>query len=120
MEFNSSCDQTNFMGYYPPPSIDYPNSGWEYHQGITDSEHSNQWRYASELQDEQENHMGYCPQPHNDSSHYPNGGWEYHQEMRDYEQSNQCGDANQDNSMGYYPTPQNDSCHYANGRWEYQ
>ncbi|KAL4344074.1 hypothetical protein AHAS_Ahas11G0142000 [Arachis hypogaea] len=68
MEFNSSCDQTNFMGYYPPSPIDYPNGGYEYHQEITDSEHSNQWRYASEPQDEQENYMGYFPPPQNDSN----------------------------------------------------
>ncbi|KAL4276670.1 hypothetical protein AHAS_Ahas20G0230400 [Arachis hypogaea] len=71
MEFNSSCDQTTFMGYYPPSPIS--NSGWKCHQQITDHEHSNSWRYVSEPQDEQENHMGYQPPPQNDSYHYPHG-----------------------------------------------
>ncbi|QHO49550.1 uncharacterized protein DS421_1g14960 [Arachis hypogaea] len=79
MEFNSSCDQTSFMGYYPPSPIDYSNGGWEYHQENANSEHSNHWRYASEPQDEQENHMEYFSPPQNNSSHY--GGWKYHQEM---------------------------------------
>ncbi|KAL4276145.1 hypothetical protein AHAS_Ahas20G0177900 [Arachis hypogaea] len=83
MEFNLSYDQTNFLGYYSPSPIDY--GGWEYHQEITDSEHSNQWRYASEPQDKQENHMGCCPPPQIDSSHYSNGGCEYHQNSTDYE-----------------------------------
>ncbi|KAL4371378.1 hypothetical protein AHAS_Ahas06G0159800 [Arachis hypogaea] len=74
MEFNSSYDQTNFMGYYPPSPIS--NGGWEYHQGITDSEHSNPWRFASQTQDEQENHMVYFLPPQNDASHDSNGGWE--------------------------------------------
>ncbi|KAL4306444.1 hypothetical protein AHAS_Ahas16G0178900 [Arachis hypogaea] len=74
MEFNSSYDQTNFMEYYPPSPIS--NGGWEYHQEITISGHSNQWRYASEPQEEQENHMGYFSPPQNDSSYYSNGGWE--------------------------------------------
>ncbi|KAL4371574.1 hypothetical protein AHAS_Ahas06G0179400 [Arachis hypogaea] len=74
MEFNSSCDQTNFMGYYPPSPIS--NGGWEYHQEITDSEHSNPWRFASQTQDEQENHMVYFLPPQNDGSHDSNGGWE--------------------------------------------
>ncbi|KAL4344343.1 hypothetical protein AHAS_Ahas11G0168900 [Arachis hypogaea] len=39
MEFNSSYDQSNFMGYYPPSPIS--NGGWEYHQENTKSEHSN-------------------------------------------------------------------------------
>ena len=72
MEFNSSYDQTNFMGYYPPSPIS--NGGWEYHQENTHSEHSNSWRFASETQDEQENHMGYFPPPQNDESHDSNGG----------------------------------------------
>ncbi|KAL4344688.1 hypothetical protein AHAS_Ahas11G0203400 [Arachis hypogaea] len=67
MDFNSSCDQTNFMGYYPPSPIDYSNGGWEYHQEIIDSEHSNQWRYASEPQDEQDKFIGYYPTPQNNS-----------------------------------------------------
>ncbi|KAL4287248.1 hypothetical protein AHAS_Ahas19G0167200 [Arachis hypogaea] len=73
MEFNSSYDQTNFMGYYPPSPIS--NGGWEYHQENTHSEHSNSWRFASETQDEQENHMGYLPPPQNDASCYSNDGW---------------------------------------------
>ena len=74
MEFNSSYDQTNFMGYYPSSPIS--NGGWEYHQENTHPEHSNSWRFASETQDEQENHMGYFPPPQNDASHDSNGGWE--------------------------------------------
>ena len=74
MEFNSSYDQTNFMGYYPPSPIS--NGGWEYHQENTHSEHSNSWRFASETQDEQESHMGYFPLPQNNASRYSNGGWE--------------------------------------------
>ncbi|KAL4337400.1 hypothetical protein AHAS_Ahas12G0106400 [Arachis hypogaea] len=62
------------MGYYPPSSIS--NGGWEYHQENTNSKHSNPWRFASETQDEQENHMGYFPPPQNDASHDSNGGWE--------------------------------------------
>ncbi|KAL4337547.1 hypothetical protein AHAS_Ahas12G0121100 [Arachis hypogaea] len=73
MEFNSSYDQTNFMGYYPPSPIS--NGGWEYHQENTHSEHSNSWRFASETQDEQENHMEYLPPPQNDASCYSNDGW---------------------------------------------
>ncbi|KAL4276235.1 hypothetical protein AHAS_Ahas20G0186900 [Arachis hypogaea] len=74
MEFNSSYDQTNFMGYYPPSPIF--NGGWEYHQENTKFEHSNPWRFVSETQDEQENQMGYLPPPQNDASCYSNGGWE--------------------------------------------
>ncbi|KAL4287698.1 hypothetical protein AHAS_Ahas19G0212200 [Arachis hypogaea] len=74
MEFNSSYDQTNFMGYYPSSPIS--NGGWKYHQENTHSEHSNSWRFASEPQDEKENHMGYFPPPQNDASHDSNGGWE--------------------------------------------
>ncbi|KAL4329399.1 hypothetical protein AHAS_Ahas13G0296200 [Arachis hypogaea] len=74
MEFNSSYDQTNSMGYHPPSPIS--NGGWEYHQQITNPEHSNSWRLASETQDEKENHMGYFPPPQNDASHDSNGGWE--------------------------------------------
>ncbi|KAL4315773.1 hypothetical protein AHAS_Ahas15G0218600 [Arachis hypogaea] len=73
MEFNSSYDQTNFMGYYPPSPIS--NGGWEYHHENTHSEHSNSWRFASETQDEQENHMGFLPPPQNDASCYSNDGW---------------------------------------------
>ncbi|KAL4337394.1 hypothetical protein AHAS_Ahas12G0105800 [Arachis hypogaea] len=94
------------MGYYPPSPIDYSNSGWEYHQEITDSEHSNQWRYASEPQDKRENHMGYFSPPQNDSSHYSSGGWEYHQELTDSEQPNQWGYASKNDEaihMRYDP-----------------
>ncbi|KAL4315699.1 hypothetical protein AHAS_Ahas15G0211200 [Arachis hypogaea] len=90
MEFKSSGDQTNFMGYYPPSPIDYSNGGWEYHKEITDPEHSNPWRYASEPQDEQENHMEYFPPPQNDSSHYsnaPNVSYSINQEPSSFEQS---------------------------------
>ncbi|QHO41143.1 uncharacterized protein DS421_5g143170 [Arachis hypogaea] len=62
------------MGYHPPSPIS--NDGWEYHQENTHSEHSNSWRFASEKQDEQENHMGYFLPPQNDASHDSNGGWE--------------------------------------------
>ncbi|KAL4276278.1 hypothetical protein AHAS_Ahas20G0191200 [Arachis hypogaea] len=104
MEFNSSYDQTNFMGYFPPSPIS--NGGWGYHKENTNSEHSNPWRFASETQDEQENHMGYQPPPQNDSYHYPHGGWEYHQELKEYE---------------HLPEPQRDSyCDdsYTNRGWE--
>ncbi|QHO46653.1 uncharacterized protein DS421_6g189430 [Arachis hypogaea] len=125
MEFNSSCDQTNFLGYHPPSPIDYSNGGWEYHQEITDPEHSNSWRYASEPQDEQENHMGYFSPPQNDSSHYSNGGWEYRQEIANSEHSNPWRFApepqiDQANHMRCCPEPQNDLCHYPHGVWTYQ
>ncbi|KAL4306478.1 hypothetical protein AHAS_Ahas16G0182300 [Arachis hypogaea] len=77
MEFNSSHDQTNSMGYHPPSPIS--NDGWEYHQETSNSGLSNSWSHASEPQDEKEKHMGYFPPPQNDSSHYFNGGWEYYQ-----------------------------------------
>ncbi|KAL4373131.1 hypothetical protein AHAS_Ahas05G0051100 [Arachis hypogaea] len=51
MEFTSSFNQTNFIGYYPPSQYDsshYSNDGWEYHQEDTNSEHSNPWRFDSE------------------------------------------------------------------------
>ncbi|KAL4315807.1 hypothetical protein AHAS_Ahas15G0222000 [Arachis hypogaea] len=86
MEFNSSCDQTNFMGYYPPSPIDYSNGGWEYHQENTNFEHS-QWRYVSEPQDEQDSFMGYYPPPH-DSYQYPhafNSSYFTHQETSSLE-----------------------------------
>ncbi|XP_057735293.1 uncharacterized protein LOC130950741 [Arachis stenosperma] len=123
MEFTSSFDQTNFLGYHPPPPIS--NGGWEYHQENTNSEHSNPWRFASETQDEQENHMGYQPPPQNDSYHYPYGGWEYQQEMMDHEQSTQMGYAprshnDQESYMGYFPPPQNDSSYHTNCGWENQ
>ncbi|KAL4321667.1 hypothetical protein AHAS_Ahas14G0133400 [Arachis hypogaea] len=88
MEFTSSLDQANFMGYYPPPQNDsshYPNGGWEYHQEMIDYEQSTQWGYAPESQNYQDNFIGYCPTPQNDSSHYANGGWEYQQGMMEYE-----------------------------------
>ncbi|KAL4276468.1 hypothetical protein AHAS_Ahas20G0210200 [Arachis hypogaea] len=85
MEFNSSYDQTNFMGYYPPSPIS--NGGWKYHQENTNSKHSNPWRIASETQDEKENHMEYFLPPQNDSSHYSNGGWDGFQETANPEQS---------------------------------
>ncbi|KAL4391251.1 hypothetical protein AHAS_Ahas03G0226400 [Arachis hypogaea] len=62
------------MGYHPPSPIS--NDGWEYHQENTHSQHSNSWIFASETQDEQENHMGYFLPPQNDASHDSNGGWE--------------------------------------------
>ncbi|KAL4329717.1 hypothetical protein AHAS_Ahas13G0328000 [Arachis hypogaea] len=62
------------MGYHPPSPIS--NGGWEYHQENTNSKHSNPWRFASQTQDEQENHMGYFLPPQNDASHDSNGGWE--------------------------------------------
>ncbi|KAL4276224.1 hypothetical protein AHAS_Ahas20G0185800 [Arachis hypogaea] len=121
MEFNSSCDQTNFMGYYPPSPIS--NDGWEYYQEFTDPEHSNLWRYVSKPQDEQEDHMGYFSPLQNDSSHCYNGGWEYHQEFTDSEQPNQWGYASendQGNFKRYYPPPQDDLCNHPHGGWEYQ
>ncbi|KAL4321892.1 hypothetical protein AHAS_Ahas14G0155900 [Arachis hypogaea] len=92
------------MGYYPLSSIS--NGGWEYHQETSNSGHSNSWSYASEPQDEKENHMGYQPPPQNDSYHYPHGGWEYHQGMKENE---------------HFPEPQSDSyCYgtYTNDGWE--
>ncbi|KAL4357304.1 hypothetical protein AHAS_Ahas09G0173300 [Arachis hypogaea] len=62
------------MGYHPPSLIS--NGVWEYHQENTNSEHSNPWRFSSQTQDEQENHMGYFLPPQNDASHDSNGGWE--------------------------------------------
>ncbi|QHO42171.1 uncharacterized protein DS421_5g151910 [Arachis hypogaea] len=123
MEFTSSFDQTNFLGYHPPPPIS--NGGWEYHQEFANPEHSNPWRYSSEPQDEPENHMGYQPPPQNDSYHYPHGGWEYQQEMMDHEQSTQMGYAprshnDQESYMGYFPPPQNDSSYHTNCGWENQ
>ncbi|KAL4356842.1 hypothetical protein AHAS_Ahas09G0127100 [Arachis hypogaea] len=64
----------NFMGYHPPSPIS--NDGWKYHQETSNSGHSNSWSYASEPQDEKENHMGYFSPPQNDASHDSNGGWE--------------------------------------------
>ncbi|KAL4275970.1 hypothetical protein AHAS_Ahas20G0160500 [Arachis hypogaea] len=72
MEFNSSFDQTNFMGYCPPSPNDYSNGCWEDHQEMTDYEQSNQWGYAPEPQNDQDNFMGYCQTPQNDSCHYAN------------------------------------------------
>ncbi|KAL4315551.1 hypothetical protein AHAS_Ahas15G0196400 [Arachis hypogaea] len=63
----------NFMGYHPPSPIS--NGGWEYHQETSNSGHSNSWSYASEPQDEKENHMGYFSPPQNDANHDSNGGW---------------------------------------------
>ncbi|KAL4337643.1 hypothetical protein AHAS_Ahas12G0130700 [Arachis hypogaea] len=102
MEFNSSYDQINFMGYYPSSPIS--NGGWEYHQENTNSEHSNSWRFASETQDEQENHMGYFPPPQNDSSHYSNGGWEYHQGMKEHPPSRPNFSFENSSSLDYAST----------------
>ncbi|KAL4365126.1 hypothetical protein AHAS_Ahas07G0074900 [Arachis hypogaea] len=102
MEFNSSYDQTNFMGYYPPSPIS--NGGWEYHQENTHSEHSNSWRFASETQDEQENHMGYQPPPQNDSYHYPHGGWKYHQRMEEHPPSHPSFSFESSSSLDYAST----------------
>ncbi|KAL4381329.1 hypothetical protein AHAS_Ahas04G0122600 [Arachis hypogaea] len=88
MEFNSSYDQTNFMGYYSPSPIS--NVGWEYYQENTNSEHYNPWRFTSEPQDEQENHEGYQPPPHYDSYHYPhafNSSYSTYQEISSLEQT---------------------------------
>ncbi|KAL4274598.1 hypothetical protein AHAS_Ahas20G0023200 [Arachis hypogaea] len=78
------------MGYYPLSPIS--NDGWEYHRENSNSEHSNPWRYASEPQDEQENHMGYFSPPQNDLSHYSNSGCEYNQETTNSEQSSHMRD----------------------------
>ncbi|QHO23887.1 uncharacterized protein DS421_12g367440 [Arachis hypogaea] len=102
MEFNSSYDKKNFMGCYPPSPIS--NDGWEYHQQITDPEHSNSWRFASETQDEQENHMGYFPPPQNNSSHYSNGGWEYHQGMKEHPSSRPSFSFKSSSSLDYAST----------------
>ncbi|KAL4315825.1 hypothetical protein AHAS_Ahas15G0223800 [Arachis hypogaea] len=63
MEFTSSFDQTNFMGYFTPSPNDYSNGGWEYHQEMANYEQSNQWGYGSEPQNDQDNFMRYCPLP---------------------------------------------------------
>ncbi|KAL4315230.1 hypothetical protein AHAS_Ahas15G0164300 [Arachis hypogaea] len=102
MEFNSSYDQTNFMGYYPPSPIS--NGGWEYHQENTNSKHSNPWRFASETQDEQENHMGYFPPPQNDASHYSDGGREYHQGMKEHPPSRPSFSFERSSSLDYAST----------------
>ncbi|KAL4344678.1 hypothetical protein AHAS_Ahas11G0202400 [Arachis hypogaea] len=89
------------MEYYSPPHNDshqYPNSGWEYHQELTDFEQPNQWGYASK--NDQDNFMRYYPPPQDDLGHYPHGDWEYQQGMREYEQSSE---------MNYFPEPQSDS-----------
>ncbi|KAL4357245.1 hypothetical protein AHAS_Ahas09G0167400 [Arachis hypogaea] len=92
----------NFTGYCPPspPS----NGGWEYHQELTESEHSNSWRFTSETQDEQENHMGYFPPPQNDSSYYSNGGWEYHQGMKEHSPSRPNFSFESSSSLDYAST----------------
>ncbi|KAL4329426.1 hypothetical protein AHAS_Ahas13G0298900 [Arachis hypogaea] len=90
------------MGYYPPSSIS--NDGWEYHQENTNSEHSNSWRFASETQDEQENHMGYFPPPQNDTSHYYNGGWEYHQGIKEHPPSRPSFSFESSSSLDYAST----------------
>ncbi|KAL4350381.1 hypothetical protein AHAS_Ahas10G0136300 [Arachis hypogaea] len=91
MEFTSSFNQTNFMGYCPPSQYDsshYSNDGWEYDQEDTNSEHFNQWRLALESQIDQAEHMRYCPEPQNDLYHYPHGVWTYQEE---FEQSVEMG-----------------------------
>ncbi|KAL4371810.1 hypothetical protein AHAS_Ahas06G0203000 [Arachis hypogaea] len=73
MEFSSSFDQANFIGYCPSSQYDsshYPNDGWEYHQEMIDYEQSNQWEYAPEPQNDQDTFMGYYPTPQNNSCHY--------------------------------------------------
>ncbi|KAL4357002.1 hypothetical protein AHAS_Ahas09G0143100 [Arachis hypogaea] len=102
MEFNSSCDQTNFLGYHPPSQIS--NGGWEYHQEFTDSKHSNPWRCTSKPQDEQDNHMGYFSPPQNDSYHYPHGGWEYHQGMKEHPPSRPSFSFESSSSLNYAST----------------
>ncbi|KAL4356882.1 hypothetical protein AHAS_Ahas09G0131100 [Arachis hypogaea] len=90
------------MGYHPPSSIS--NGGWEYHQELTDSEHSNPWRNASEPQNEQENHMGYFSPPQNDSSHYPHGGWKYHHRMKEHPPSLPSFSIESSSSLNYAST----------------
>ncbi|KAL4350447.1 hypothetical protein AHAS_Ahas10G0142900 [Arachis hypogaea] len=90
------------MGYHPPSPIS--NGGWEYHQENTHSEHSNSWRFASETQDVQENHMGYFPPPQNDSSQYSNGGWEYHQGMKEHPPSRPSLSFESSSSLDYAST----------------
>ncbi|KAL4321605.1 hypothetical protein AHAS_Ahas14G0127200 [Arachis hypogaea] len=92
----------NFMGYHPPSPIS--NGGWECHQENTHSKHSNSWRFASETQDEQENHMGYFPPPQNDSSHYSNGCWEYHQGMKEHPPSRPSFSFESSSSLDYAST----------------
>ncbi|KAL4350345.1 hypothetical protein AHAS_Ahas10G0132700 [Arachis hypogaea] len=102
MDFNSSCDQTNFLGYHPPSQIS--NGGWEYHQEFTDSKHSNPWRCTSKPQDEQDNHMGYFSPPQNDSYHYPHGGWEYYQGMKEHPPSRPSFSFESSSSLNYAST----------------
>ncbi|KAL4293821.1 hypothetical protein AHAS_Ahas18G0166400 [Arachis hypogaea] len=107
MEFNSSYNQTDFMGYYPPSPIS--NGGWEYHQEITDPEHSNPWRYAPEPQIDQANHMRYCPEPQNDLCHCARGVCAYQQECE------------QSSERNFLPEPQSESYCYdtnTNYGWE--
>ncbi|KAL4293820.1 hypothetical protein AHAS_Ahas18G0166300 [Arachis hypogaea] len=107
MEFNSSYNQTDFMGYYPPSPIS--NGGWEYHQEITDPEHSNPWRYAPEPQIDQANHMRYCPEPQNDLCHCARGVYAYQQECE------------QSSERNFLPEPQSESYYYdtnTNYGWE--
>ncbi|KAL4315436.1 hypothetical protein AHAS_Ahas15G0184900 [Arachis hypogaea] len=112
MEFNLSLDQTNFMGYCPPSQYDsshYSNDGWKYHQEITNSEHSNPWRYVPEPQIDQANHMRYCPEPQNDICHYPRGICAYQQECE------------QSSERNFLPEPQSESYCYdtnTNYGWE--
>ncbi|KAL4345856.1 hypothetical protein AHAS_Ahas11G0320200 [Arachis hypogaea] len=83
MEFTSSFDQTNFMGYCPPPQNDscyYANGGWEYHQEMIEYEQSID--APGPLSDQ---NMRYFPPPQYDLCHDPKGGWEYQQGMMEYE-----------------------------------
>ncbi|KAL4329819.1 hypothetical protein AHAS_Ahas13G0338200 [Arachis hypogaea] len=93
------------MGYFSPPQNDsshYSNSGWEYRQEIVNSEHSNPWRFASEPQIDQANHMRCCPEPQNDLCHYLHGAWAYQQECE------------QSSEMNFLREPQSDSHCYDN------
>ena len=92
----------NFTGYCPPspPS----NGGWEYHQELTESEHSNSWRFASETQDEQEKQMGYKPPLQNNSYYYPHGRWEDYHRMKEHTPSRPSSSIKSSSSLDYAST----------------
>ncbi|KAL4329611.1 hypothetical protein AHAS_Ahas13G0317400 [Arachis hypogaea] len=90
------------MGYHPPSPIS--NDGWGYHQETSNSGHSNSWSYASEPQDEKENHMGYQPPPQNDSYHYPHGRWKHRQRMEKHPPSRPSFSFESSSSLDYAST----------------
>ncbi|KAL4381079.1 hypothetical protein AHAS_Ahas04G0097600 [Arachis hypogaea] len=89
----------NFSGYHPPAPTS--NGGWGYHQKLTDSEHSNPWRLASETQDEQEKHMGYKPPLQNNSYYYPRE--DYHR-LKEHPPSRPSSSIKSSSSLDYAST----------------